>query len=110
MSQLESVDIIVISAHQSGDAFGFAPSGPIAVISLSLDVVDPRLKSLQEEEIEEWSEVIRNCVQPDPEKRPTMKEVTSRLKEITAMGPDGANPKASPLWWAEMAITSTDSS
>ncbi|KAG5052778.1 Protein MALE DISCOVERER 1 [Glycine max] len=74
------------------------------------DVVDPRLKSLQEEEIEEWSEVIRNCVQPDPEKRPTMKEVTSRLKEITAMGPDGANPKASPLWWAEMAITSTDSS
>ncbi|KAG4963897.1 hypothetical protein JHK86_040765 [Glycine max] len=74
------------------------------------DVVDLRLKSLQEEEIEEWSEVIRNCVQPDPEKRPTMKEITSRLKELTAMGPDGANPKASPLWWAEMAITSTDSS
>ncbi|TKY56509.1 LRR receptor serine/threonine-protein kinase [Spatholobus suberectus] len=73
------------------------------------DVVDPRLNSLQEE-IEEWSEVIRNCVRPDPEKRPTMKEVTARLKEITAMGPDGANPKASPLWWAEMAITSTDSS
>ncbi|KAG5059466.1 hypothetical protein JHK87_000495 [Glycine soja] len=62
------------------------------------------------EYIDEWSEVIRNCVQPDLEKRPTMKEVTSRLKEITAMGPDGANPKASPLWWAEMAITSTDSS
>ncbi|QCE00931.1 serine/threonine kinase [Vigna unguiculata] len=74
------------------------------------DVVDPRLNSLQEEELEEWSEVMRNCVQPDREKRPTMKEVTSRLKEITAMGPDGANPKASPLWWAEMAITSTDSS
>ncbi|CAJ1970663.1 unnamed protein product [Sphenostylis stenocarpa] len=74
------------------------------------DVVDPSLNSLQEEEIEEWSEVIRNCVHPDREKRPTMKEVTSRLKEITAMGPDGANPKASPLWWAEMAITSTDSS
>lgn len=32
-------------------------------------VVDPRQKSLQEEEIEEWSEVIRNCVQPDPERR-----------------------------------------
>ncbi|RDX60492.1 Protein MALE DISCOVERER 1, partial [Mucuna pruriens] len=74
------------------------------------DVVDPRLNSLQEEEIEEWSEVIRNCVHPDPEKRPSMKEVTARLKEITAMGPDGANPKGSPLWWAEMAITSTDSS
>nr|KYP45725.1 putative LRR receptor-like serine/threonine-protein kinase At5g45840 family [Cajanus cajan] len=74
------------------------------------DVVDPRLNSLQEQEIEEWSKVIRNCVHTDPEKRPTMKEVTTRLKEITAMGPDGANPKASPLWWAEMAITSTDSS
>ncbi|XP_027368448.1 probable inactive receptor-like protein kinase At3g56050 [Abrus precatorius] len=74
------------------------------------DVVDPGLNCLQEEEIEEWSEMIRNCVHPDPEKRPTMKEVTARLKEITAMGPDGANPKSSPLWWAEMAITSIDSS
>ncbi|KAL2317457.1 hypothetical protein Fmac_031333 [Flemingia macrophylla] len=74
------------------------------------DVVDPRLNSLREEQIQEWSEVIRNCVHPDSEKRPTMKEVTTKLKEITAMGPDGANPKASPLWWAEMAITSTDSS
>ena len=37
-----------------------------------------------------------------------MREVTAKLKEITAMGPDGATPKASPLWWAEIEIMSSD--
>jgi hypothetical protein len=37
-----------------------------------------------------------------------MKEITSKLKEITDMGPDGATPKSSPLWWAEIEIMSTD--
>lgn len=72
------------------------------------DLVDTSLNSLQADEIEQWSQVINNCVHPDPEKRPTMKEVTSKLKEITAMGPDGATPKSSPLWWAEIEIMSTD--
>ncbi|BAT88306.1 hypothetical protein LR48_Vigan09g129300 [Vigna angularis] len=72
------------------------------------DVVDSNLNSLQENEIDKWEEVINSCVDPDPEKRPTMREVTSKLKEITTIGPDGATPKASPLWWAEIEIMSTD--
>ncbi|KAK7300902.1 hypothetical protein RJT34_11753 [Clitoria ternatea] len=71
-------------------------------------VLDPRLNSPQEE-IEEWSGVIRNCVHSNPEKRPTMRQVTARLKKVSAMGPDGANPKSSPLWWTEMEIMSSDS-
>ncbi|WVY94402.1 hypothetical protein V8G54_033490 [Vigna mungo] len=72
------------------------------------DVVDSNLNSLQENEIDKWEEVINSCVDPDPEKRPTMREITSKLKEITTIGPDGATPKASPLWWAEIEIMSTD--
>lgn len=72
------------------------------------DLVDSSLNSLQADEIEKWSKVINNCVNPDPEKRPSMRDVTYKLKEITAMGPDGATPKASPLWWAEIEILSTD--
>ncbi|KAJ1387052.1 Serine-threonine/tyrosine-protein kinase, catalytic domain [Sesbania bispinosa] len=72
------------------------------------DLVDASLTSLQAHEIEKWSEVINSCVHPDPEKRPTMREVTAKLKELTSMGPDGATPKASPLWWAELEIMSTD--
>ncbi|XP_061350007.1 inactive receptor-like serine/threonine-protein kinase At2g40270 [Gastrolobium bilobum] len=72
------------------------------------DLVDTSLNSLQAHEIDKWSEVINNCVHPDPEKRPTMREVTAKLKEITAMEPDGAAPKSSPLWWAELEIMSTD--
>ncbi|KAK7333192.1 hypothetical protein VNO80_29957 [Phaseolus coccineus] len=72
------------------------------------DVVDSNLNPLQANEIEKWEEVINSCVDPDPEKRPTMREVTSKLKEITTIGPDGATPKASPLWWAEIEIMSTD--
>ncbi|KAL7264249.1 hypothetical protein ACSBR1_002244 [Camellia fascicularis] len=74
------------------------------------EMVDPTLKSFQEEELEKLFQVIKDCVNPDPKHRPTMKEVTARLKEITAMGPDGATPKSSPLWWAELEILSTEGS
>lgn len=72
------------------------------------DLVDTSLINLRADEIEKWSEVINNCVHPDPEKRPTMREVTAKLREITAMGPDGATPKSSPLWWAELEIMSPE--
>ncbi|KAI5408564.1 inactive receptor-like serine/threonine-protein kinase At2g40270 [Lathyrus oleraceus] len=72
------------------------------------ELVDTNLKSLKDDEIEKWSEVINNCVDPDPEKRPSMKEVTTKLKEITSMEPDGATPKSSPLWWAEIEIMTSD--
>jgi hypothetical protein len=45
-------------------------------------------------------------VDPDPEKRLSMKEITVKLKEITAMMPDEAIPKPFLLWWAELTITS----
>ncbi|GMP89763.1 hypothetical protein CsSME_00041187 [Camellia sinensis var. sinensis] len=72
--------------------------------------VDPTLKSFQEEEVEKLFEVIKDCVHSNPKHRPTMKEVTARLKEITTMGPDGATPKLSPLWWAELEILTTEAS
>lgn len=74
------------------------------------EMVDPTLRSFQEEELEKLLEVVKDCVKSDPEQRPTMKQVTSRLKEITAMGPDGATPKLSPLWWAELEIMSSEAS
>ncbi|XP_052211261.1 probable inactive receptor-like protein kinase At3g56050 isoform X2 [Diospyros lotus] len=73
-------------------------------------MIDPTLKSFKEEEVKKLSEVIKDCVNPDPNSRPTMKEVTARLKEITAIGPDGATPKLSPLWWAELEILTTEAS
>lgn len=71
------------------------------------EIVDPTLQFYQEEELQKLLEVIQDCVNPDPKQRPTMTEITSRLKEITAMGPDGATPKSSPLWWAELEIMSS---
>ncbi|XP_021278004.1 probable inactive receptor-like protein kinase At3g56050 [Herrania umbratica] len=75
-----------------------------------IEMVDPTLKSFQEDELEKLFEVIKSCVHPDPKERPTMREIAAKLKEITAMGPDGATPKLSPLWWAELEILSTEAS
>ncbi|KAL5580680.1 hypothetical protein UlMin_013122 [Ulmus minor] len=70
------------------------------------EMVDPTLKLFQEEELVKLFQVMKDCVHPDPKQRPTMVEISLRLKEITAMGPDGATPKLSPLWWAELEIMS----
>ncbi|KAJ6768179.1 hypothetical protein OIU74_021947 [Salix koriyanagi] len=69
--------------------------------------VDPTLESFEEEKLERIGEVIKSCVHPDPKRRPTMAEVTGRLREITSLTPDAAIPKLSPLWWAELEILST---
>lgn len=74
------------------------------------EMVDPTLKSFQEEQLESIREVIKSCVNPDPKQRPTMRDVTARMREITEIGPDGAIPKLSPLWWAELEILSTEAS
>lgn len=74
------------------------------------EMVDPTLKFFEEEELEKLVQVIKDCVHPNPKQRPTMAEITSRLKEITDMGPDGATPKLSPLWWAELEIMSSEGS
>ncbi|KAF5959690.1 hypothetical protein HYC85_000899 [Camellia sinensis] len=74
------------------------------------EMVDPTLKSFQVEQLEKIGDVIRSCVHPNPKQRPQIREVTARLREITEIGPDGAKPKASPLWWAELEILSADAS
>ncbi|XP_068636935.1 inactive receptor-like serine/threonine-protein kinase At2g40270 [Aristolochia californica] len=73
-------------------------------------MMDPALTSFREEEASALGEMIRLCTNPDPKQRPTMKEVVNRLREITTISPDGATPRLSPLWWAELEILSTEAS
>ncbi|KAG2328859.1 hypothetical protein Bca52824_000039 [Brassica carinata] len=70
------------------------------------EMVDPTLECF-DEKIESIGEVIKSCVRADPKQRPTMKEVTGRLREITGLSPDDAIPKLSALWWAELEVLST---
>lgn len=70
--------------------------------------VDPTLSSFDVEQLERLGELIKSCVRADPEKRPTMRDVAAILREITGITPDGAIPKLSPLWWAEIEILSTE--
>ncbi|KAJ6357517.1 hypothetical protein OIU78_005379 [Salix suchowensis] len=72
------------------------------------EMVDPTLDSFDEEKLERIGEVIKSCVQRDPKRRPRMRDVTARLREITALAPEAAIPKISPLWWAELEILSTE--
>lgn len=72
------------------------------------DIVDPILSSFKEEQLENLSQVIKMCVQPELKRRLTMSEIAARLKEITALEPAGATPRLSPLWWAELEILSTE--
>ncbi|THG04935.1 hypothetical protein TEA_012157 [Camellia sinensis var. sinensis] len=74
------------------------------------NMIDPTLKSSKNNELDIICEVIQDCIQQDARKRPTMKEVTSRLKEIIAITPDQAVPRLSPLWWAELEILSAEAS
>ncbi|XP_019158264.1 PREDICTED: probable inactive receptor-like protein kinase At3g56050 [Ipomoea nil] len=74
------------------------------------EMADPTLDSFEEDKINRIGEVIRLCVHPQPRLRPAMREVTARLREITEIGPDGAIPKVSPLWWAELEIISSETS
>lgn len=72
------------------------------------ELVDPTLSSYQEEEVQKLFYVIRDCMHHNPRERPKMKEIVARLREITRMGPDGAIPKLSPLWWAELEVLSME--
>lgn len=74
------------------------------------EMVDPTLQSFDDEQLQQIGEVIRSCVFHDPRLRPKMGQVTSRLREITNIRLDGAIPKLSPLWWAELEILSTEAS
>ncbi|OAY74299.1 Inactive receptor-like serine/threonine-protein kinase, partial [Ananas comosus] len=72
------------------------------------EMIDPGLESFSEKTLDALLEVILSCIDPNPEKRPTMAEVVTLMREITGMPPDGATPKVSPLWWAELEIISSE--
>lgn len=74
------------------------------------EIVDPTLETYCEDQLRQIGRVIRSCTNPDLRQRSTMKEVCVRLREITGIEPDGAIPKLSPLWWAELEIMSTEAS
>lgn len=76
--------------------------------NLMTELADPTLDSFDADQLEAFGKVIRSCVDSDLKRRPEMREVTSRLKEITRIAQDGATPKISPLWWAELEILSTE--
>ncbi|XP_010274454.1 PREDICTED: protein MALE DISCOVERER 1-like [Nelumbo nucifera] len=71
-------------------------------------MVDPTLKSFKNDELDIICEVIQECINQDPRKRPTMREVTSKLREVIAISPEAATPRLSPLWWAELEILSVE--
>lgn len=74
------------------------------------EMVDPTLKSFQLDQLDRIGEVIKMCVHPEPKHRPTMRELTAQLREITLIGPELATPRLSPLWWAELEILSVEAS
>ena len=72
------------------------------------NMVDPTLKSFKNEELDVLCEVIKDCIQEDPRQRPTMKDVTNKLREVIPITPNQAVPRLSPLWWAELEILSVE--
>ncbi|KAG9133208.1 hypothetical protein Leryth_026885 [Lithospermum erythrorhizon] len=71
-------------------------------------LIDPTLSSLNDNELDIICEVIKQCIQADERKRPTMQETVFKLREVIDISPDSATPRLSPLWWAELEILSAE--
>ncbi|KAL2473692.1 Leucine-rich repeat protein kinase family protein [Forsythia ovata] len=71
-------------------------------------LIDPTLKSFKSNELDIICEVIRGCIQQDTRKRPSVKEIIQKLREVIDISPDAATPRLSPLWWAELEILSAE--
>lgn len=72
------------------------------------EMIDPTLTLFREEDVVALCKVMRSCIDPDLQERPTMSKIVSLLKDITLMTPDRAVPMASPLWWAELEILTSE--
>lgn len=72
------------------------------------EMIDPTLTLFREEDVIALCKVIKSCINPDLQERPTMSKIVSSLKDITLMTPDRAVPMASPLWWAELEILTSE--
>ncbi|KAK9699998.1 hypothetical protein RND81_08G209800 [Saponaria officinalis] len=66
------------------------------------ELIDPMLRRYNREQLENVSELIKNCLHSDPQLRPVMKDVSERMREITNVDRDKAGPRLSPLWWSEL--------
>lgn len=71
-------------------------------------LLDPTLTTHKENDLDIICELIEDCIQSDPKKRPSMREVTTKLREVLAISPEAATPRLSPLWWAELEILSVE--
>ncbi|KAF2309541.1 hypothetical protein GH714_003755 [Hevea brasiliensis] len=71
-------------------------------------MIDPSLKSFKNNELDIICEIIHECIQPNPSQRPTMRDISSKLRGVIAISPDQATPRLSPLWWAELEILSVE--
>ncbi|XWS19711.1 hypothetical protein CRYUN_Cryun31cG0039500 [Craigia yunnanensis] len=71
-------------------------------------MIDPTLKSFKNDELDGICEIIQECIQTDPRQRPTMKDITSKLRQVINIPPEQATPRLSPLWWAELEILSVE--
>lgn len=66
------------------------------------------MKSFKNNELMVICEVIEQCLQEDPRKRPTIGEVIAKLREAIDVSPNAAVPRLSPLWWAELELLSSE--
>ena len=67
------------------------------------------MKEHKSNELEAVCEVIEECIDPDPTRRPTMRDVVGKLRTALAISPESAAPRLSPLWWAELELLSVKS-
>lgn len=74
------------------------------------NLVDPSLKTCKNNELEVVCEAIRECILGDLKNRPSIMELTAKLKAATGISPEAATPRGSPLWWAELEILSVEAS
>uniref|UniRef100_A0A804MY36 Protein kinase domain-containing protein n=1 Tax=Zea mays TaxID=4577 RepID=A0A804MY36_MAIZE len=72
-------------------------------------LVDASLKEHKESELEAVCEVIQECIDPDPTRRPSMRDVVGKLRDALGISPEAAAPRLSPLWWAELELLSVKS-
>ncbi|KAJ8443934.1 hypothetical protein Cgig2_032758 [Carnegiea gigantea] len=68
--------------------------------------VDPMLRYFNPGQLEKIGEVIRKCLELNPQLRPTMKDVAAKLRETTGIDRDKAVPRLTPLWWEEVEVLS----
>ena len=67
-------------------------------------MIDPSLESFKKKELDIICEIIQECINEEPSQRPTMKDIASRLRNVTAISPDIATPSFSPLWRQELQL------